>query len=108
MDRRMNRRAMGAMAAAAALFAGGLVAQAAPGGVPGRPIDRPTPPGRAKVAICHLDRETGLYTYKQVPKPALRGHGRHGDVIDGVTGPEFCEALNSPAPEPIPTDTPAE
>ncbi len=105
MDTRMNRRSLAVVAAAAAVVLGGIAVEAAPGGQPGRPVDRPTPPGRSKVAICHKG-DDGLYVYKMVPKTALKGHGRHGDVMENVTGPEVCDALNV-TPTPDPTETPA-
>ncbi len=58
-------------------------------------------PGRNKVAICHLN-DDGVYMYLLVPPPALNGHAGHGDVVEGVTGPESCDALNQPEPEPDP------
>ncbi|HET7093186.1 MAG TPA: hypothetical protein VFI22_06905, partial [Thermomicrobiales bacterium] len=35
--------------------------------------------GHNKVAICHLLGD-GSYQFKKVPKPALKGHVKHGDT----------------------------
>jgi hypothetical protein len=106
METRYGRRSFAGIAAAALVSAAGIGAVAAKGKpeLPGG-SDKPKKPapGQTKVAICHLDRETGEYSYKLVPPPAVKGHGKHGDVVEGVTGPEFCDALNEqPTPEPDP------
>src|SRR5689334_9764070 len=55
-------------------------------------------PGKNKVGVCHLDDETGLYTYLEVPPPAMKGHQKHGDV-PAPNGAADCDALNTPEPE---------
>ena len=91
-NRVYGRRGVIGLAVAGAMSIAGLASVAAKG----KPV---TPPGKSKVAICHLDSTTGLYAYKLVPLPALKGHAKHGDVVEGVTGPDFCQALNA-TPEP--------
>lgn len=58
-------------------------------------------PGKNKVGLCHLDEETGLYSYAEVPPPAMKGHQKHGDV-PAPNGAADCDALNEPEPEPEP------
>lgn len=85
-----RRRIMRSGAAAALLSVVGmpLMASARPGGVPGRP----------KVGICHRTR-SGRWMYKLVSNASIVAHRLHGDIVDGVTGPEFC-AAQPPAPRP--------
>jgi len=94
--RSYGRRGVIGLAVAGAVSIAGIAGVAAKG----KPV---TPPGKSKVAICHLDDATGLYSYKLVPPPAVKGHAKHGDVVEGVTGPETCDALNAtPEPTPVP------
>lgn len=91
-NRIYGRRGVIGLAVAGAMSLAGIAGVAAKG----KPD---TPPGKSKVAICHRDGTTGLFSYKLVPPPAVKGHAKHGDVVEGVTGPETCEALNA-TPEP--------
>lgn len=56
-------------------------------------------PGKNKVGLCHLDDETNLYTYIEVPPPAMKGHQKHDDVL-APNGATACDGLNKPEPEP--------
>jgi len=89
MQDNVTRRKLVGRAAVVALIGTGIGTigtSARPGGIPGRP----------KVPICHRTR-SGTWLYKMVPEPAVVGHKKHGDIVDGVTSPEFC-AAQPPAP----------
>jgi hypothetical protein len=51
--------------------------------------------GQAKVGLCHRG-EDGRFTYIEVVSPALKGHGKHGDipVPDETDGAAYCATLN--------------
>jgi hypothetical protein len=89
---------VGALGGAAALLAGTTVAGPGKKGGGSGAKGKPT-----KVAICHYDKETELYTFLQVPTTALKGHQKHtNDVLTGVTSAADCEALNAAILDPIP------
>lgn len=101
-----SRRRMlgGIVAAAAAVVTGATVLEAkgkskAKGKGKGKGHGAAGAPGKNKVGLCHLDDESGLYTYLEVPPPAMKGHQKHGDV-PAPNGAADCDALNVPEPEP--------
>ncbi|MFM9108900.1 MAG: hypothetical protein ACKOWF_19615 [Chloroflexota bacterium] len=98
MDTRIGRRSFAGVAAVAATAAVGFGSALAKGNGKSPNGSKPAnnPPGKNKVAICHLDDDTGLYSYKLVPPTAVPGHERHGDVVTGVTSAAVCDALNQP------------
>lgn len=56
-------------------------------------------PGKQpKVGLCHLDEESGAYTYLELPPPAAKAHVKHGDQ---ELNEADCLALNT-APEETP------
>lgn len=65
-----------------------------------------------KTNVCHLDKDTGTYSYISVPSKQfqpnphgnLRGHARHvaaGDDILGLTREECLAKNPTPVPSPV-------
>ena len=72
----MTRRVLGGLSAAVAVLVGvTFVGSSASAGPP------------AKVAVCHLDAESGTYKAISIPERAAQAHLRHGDGIPGGNVP---------------------
>jgi hypothetical protein len=104
-----RRRILGGIVAAAASVVTGATALGVKGKAKGKSKDKGKgqghgaagAPGKNKVGLCHLDDETGLFSYLEVPPPAMKGHLKHGDQ-PALGGAADCDALNGSEPEPEP------